>query len=71
MEDKGLLWAWRRAYIRHLARKDKKILEQSRAEDENQPRSVRMLNTLARHEGRDERYTHNDPTHHPGSDKLQ
>lgn len=69
-EDKDLLWAWRRAYARHLARKDKKKLEKSRLEDEGQPRSVRMLNAIARHEDRDERYTYTPPTHHEGTDTI-
>lgn len=51
-----LLIQWRLQQIRHEASHDKDILEESLLVDEGQPRSVRMLNALARSRGLSLRY---------------
>ena len=51
-----LLIQWRLGQIRHDISQDKEMLDDSLLMDEGQPRSVRMLNTLARHEGLNRRF---------------
>jgi hypothetical protein len=70
-EEVKLLIEWRMAYTRHLAAKDKEILEQSRNEDSNQPRSIKLLNTLARHEDKPERYIYTETPISDGTDTVQ
>ena len=51
-----LLIQWRLQQIRHDASQDKDILEEIQLMDDGQPRSVRMLNTIARSKGLARRY---------------
>lgn len=51
---------WRLSYIKHLSEEDKDIVKECALVDDDQPRAVRMLNALARHEGSKQRYIHTD-----------
>ena len=48
---------WRLSYIKHISEDDKDIVKECTLLDDDQPRSVRMLNAIARHEGEDIRYS--------------
>lgn len=51
-----LLIQWRNAWLKHEAERDVDGLHKFEGENFAQPRSVRMLNVLAAHEGRAVRY---------------
>ncbi len=47
---------WRLSYIKHISEDDKDVVEECRLMEEDQPRSVRMLNAIARYDGYDIRF---------------
>ena len=48
---------WRLSYIKHISEDDKEIVKECVLMEEDQPRSVRMLNAIARHEGEEIRFS--------------
>jgi hypothetical protein len=67
-----LLIQWRLEQVRHEFSQDKEILEESRMVDDGQPRSVRMLNTIARAKGLSKRFVETPGKHlFKGPDTLQ
>lgn len=48
---------WRLSYIKHISEDDKDIIKECVLMEDDQPRSVRMLNAMARHEDEDIRFS--------------
>ena len=48
---------WRLSYIKHISEEDKDIIQECLLMEDDQPRSVKMLNAIARHQDEEIRFS--------------
>lgn len=66
-----LLIQWRLKASQNISPEEKDILEEAAHVNDGQPKSVRMLNALARHKGESTRYVHTETLISEGPPTLQ